>query len=187
MDELQREALPYEWIKSQTAFGAERRRREWLSWRVHLRRELARSPFCGVGAATLEIEYDENGAPRIVGSDIYIGVTHTSHYVAVMLSTSKCGIDMESVGRNFGRVAHKYLSEVDQSYPLALAIGWCTKEAAYKYGAITGVDFGRDIKILGINYQTGEVTLKLLDTPLTAHFTHLEEEKHVIVVMSYEL
>ncbi len=179
LDKLEGLVRPQEWAESEK-FGSPKRRCEWLSWRVHLRRELAHLPFCGVGA-DIEIEYSEQGAPRIVGGPIYIGVTHTSHFVAVLLSQSRCGVDMEHVGRNFGCVATRYLSEVEQSNPLALSIGWCAKEAAYKYAATPGLDFQRDITILGIDYQTGEVTLKLLDTHLTAHFTLLNEEQHIVV------
>ncbi|MDY3979820.1 MAG: 4'-phosphopantetheinyl transferase superfamily protein [Tidjanibacter sp.] len=121
------------------------RRNEWLSWRNIVRRE--------VGRCTLN--YTPQGAPLIVdpeGKVAFLSVSHTRRSVAVFLSKTPCGIDIESAERNFDRVAKRYIAPEEELLAAALgddfkAIVWCAKEALFKWGGRSGVDFLHDVRL----------------------------------------
>ena len=58
-------------------FLRERRRREFLTWRAVVRRELGDD---------VPIAYDEAGAPVVPGREVHIGVSHCPGRVAVCIS-----------------------------------------------------------------------------------------------------
>ena len=60
-------------------FLRERRRREFLTWRAVVRRELGDD---------VPIAYDEAGAPVVPGREVHIGVSHCPGRVAVCRAPS---------------------------------------------------------------------------------------------------
>ena len=66
-------------------FLRERRRREFLTWRAVVRRELGDD---------VQIAYDEAGAPVIRGREVHIGVSHCPGRVAVCISDASCAVDI---------------------------------------------------------------------------------------------
>lgn len=140
-------------------FGTERRRREALMWRYIVRRELG---------ADAEIEYDKDGAPQVVNREEYIGVSHSADFVAVIISHTKCAVDVERLNRNFERVAARYICpeewnlSCDKRLPAAV---WCAKEALYKFAGKRGLDFLRDVRILEANLEKGLMVGQIEDNP----------------------
>ena len=109
------------------AFGSERRRREYLTWRALVRRELGRD---------VHIAYDAVGAPVLENRPEHLSVSHCDGRVAVCLSLRRCAVDIEPVTRNFGRVLSRYMTPEEQALaddPLLPAAVWCAKETLYKY------------------------------------------------------
>ena len=126
-------------------FGSASRRCEALAWRAIVRRELG---------ADVTIGYDEYGAPIVDTPKIYISVSHSRDRVAVLFADSVCAVDIESVERDFGRVASRYLSDEEQQIAQAnglYAEMWSAKEALYKYYRKGGLDLVKDIVIREYN------------------------------------
>lgn len=135
-------------LRAAAAFVSCHRRREYLSWRVLL------YGYLGDGA---RVEYDANGAPRLVSHpDICLSVSHCRDMVAVALSERRCGVDMERLDRDFSKAAPRFLSEEERRLSddgrLAAAV-WCAKECLYKMYGHPGVDLLRDIRIEGADFR----------------------------------
>ena len=130
---------------------APRRRREYLTWRAMVRRELGRD---------VAISYAANGAPQ-VDCGVFISVSHSTDLVAVCIGDSPCAVDTEPLRRNFDRVKPRYLSAAEASLSddvrLAAAV-WCAKEALYKLARREGIDFLNDIRIVAIDFTAGTIT-----------------------------
>ena len=132
-------------------FGSLHRRREFLAWREIVRRIAGRG---------VEIGYDEWGAPQIIGSSLHIGVSHSSDHVAGIVSECPCAVDIESLSRDFGKVAARYLTTEERalsSHHDFLAATWCAKEALYKYYRRGGLNLLSDIRIAAVDFGRGEI------------------------------
>lgn len=132
-------------------FGSLHRRREFLAWREIVRR---------IAGRDVEIGYDEWGAPQITGSSLHIGVSHSRDHVAVIVSERPCAVDIESLSRDFGKVAARYLTTEERalsSHPDFLAAAWCAKEALYKYYRRGGLNLLSDIRIAAVDFGRGEI------------------------------
>ena len=104
-------------------FVREGRRREYLTWRAVVRRELG---------ADVRIAYDAAGAPVVDRDGVYVGVSHCRGRVAVCLSDVPCAVDIEPETRDFSRAAPRYMSPSELALSgdplLPAARGWtcCT-------------------------------------------------------------
>lgn len=134
------------------------RRAQWCTWRSIVRAELG---------AEVSLRYNSMGAPLLeqaVGKVAYISVSHSAEWVAVMFSTTRCGVDIESHQRNFSKVATRYITPEERETfaeeigPHFEAIVWSAKEAMYKYALTPGVDFTGDLLIVG--HDSGRKTLR---------------------------
>lgn len=132
-------------------FGSLHRRREFLAWREIVRR---------IAGRDAEVGYDEWGAPQIIGSSLHIGVSHSRDHVAVIVSERPCAVDIESLSRDFGKVAARYLTTEERAlspHPDFLAAAWCAKEALYKYYRRGGLNLLSDIRIAAVDFGRGEI------------------------------
>ena len=133
------------------AFGSERRRREYLTWRAIVRRELGRD---------VRIAYDAVGAPVLVGRGEHLSVSHCDGRVAVCISARRCAVDIEPVTRSFGRVRSRYMTSEEQALaddPLLPAAVWCAKETLYKYAGRRELDLLRDLRITEADLAAGRL------------------------------
>lgn len=126
---------------------------ERLAWRIMVREVLGRD---------ITISYSDSGAPSIQDSQYkYISVSHCADRVAVLLSQRPCGLDIELTGRNFDRVATRYMNPDEQtlaSTPTERAAVWCAKECLYKMAGISGLDLRLDIRIESIDLAAATIT-----------------------------
>lgn len=134
------------------AISSVSRRVEWLASKaIYL--ELALSG---------EISYNQNGAPVIPNG--YISISHSGDLVVLLYSRDRlCGVDVESIDRNFGRVATRFLSVEERDLCHAISISmsvdintiyarcWGVKEAVYKSLSRTDIEFSRDIIIKSLS------------------------------------
>lgn len=174
-DERDRQAV--EGITSPT------RRAERLAWRQLLREVSAEEE--------INIEYNSQGAPALaspirVGDSLYkyISVSHCRDRVVVALSSVPCGVDVEQLERNFGRVAEKYLSAEERELcaedeGLFLAKVWCAKETLYKMAQMSGLDFRRDIRLTAIDQ--GTIVGDVAHHSGVRMLVHRLGEKHIVV------
>ena len=162
-------ALPEERAEAEERFSTEGRRAEWLAWR-----SVVRELMCAEGFTTedFRIVYNECGAPEVRRADnsqilYYIGVSHCRARVAVVVSASPCGVDIEWADRNFERASSRYLSAaeraLEQNHPERVGGAvWCAKEAVYKYFSAQGVkypDFLNDIRVVASDLSRGVLRL----------------------------
>ena len=100
------------------------------------------------------LSHHDNGKPYLENNPVNISITHTQKYVAVILHEDEdCGIDIESLDRDFSAVEKKALSEDeiedldDEKRNEQLAIYWYAKEAVFKLLSRYSVDFAEQIEI----------------------------------------
>lgn len=152
------------------AFGSERRRREYLTWRAVVRRALG---------PDVRIGYDANGAPQLLDLSLHLSVSHCAGLVAVALSDAPCAVDAESAGRDFSRVCSRYLTPSEASLssdPLWPAVAWCAKETLYKYARRRELDLCRDLRLLEADLAGGRIVGRIGDgAPLPMRIDRMEE------------
>jgi len=100
------------------------------------------------------LSHHDNGKPYIENNAVNISITHTEKYVAVILhEENDCGIDIESLDRDFSAVEKRALSEdeiddlEDEKRNEQLAIYWCAKEAIFKLLSVYNLDFAEQIEV----------------------------------------
>ena len=106
-----------------------------------------------------------------------------------MLGDSPCGIDVERVDRNFGRVMSRYMTSAEASlsgqehWP---AVVWCAKEALFKMAGREGVDFKRDMELLSVEHcgiagrQEWILSARLFDCQVELRGVAIDAE-HILV------
>lgn len=104
----------------------ERRQVEWLLSRFLLYRMLNAYPI---------VCYTDYGKPYLANDSRCISITHSINMVAVMLSNTNVGIDIERIAPRATKVRHKFLTGkeldwccTDEQHVLV----WTVKESAYK-------------------------------------------------------
>lgn len=145
-----------EQIRAST-FRNERRRREYLTWRTLVRRELGHN---------IRIIYNELGAPVLPDGEAFVSVSHCPGRVAVCLSLNRCAVDIERVDRDFGRVAGRFLTADEAALsadPLWPGYVWCAKETLYKYAGRRNLDFLTDLRILSADLAAERLTGQIGD------------------------
>ena len=151
------------------------RRSEWLSWRAIVRRELVAATGCA--AQEIRIAYDEVGAPVVENSPVHVAVSHCKGSVVVALSDAPCAVDIESLGRNFWRVASRYMTGAEAalcSDPRWPAVLWSAKECLYKYAVRRELDLLRDLRIEQVDFGAGTLVGRIGDgAPLRLCFLFL--------------
>ncbi len=163
---------------------SDKRRREVRAWRSQLRMLLRELGF--ESDSKKEILYNDLGAPYIVDSPLFISVSHSSTHVAVMVSDSKCAIDIESMDRDFDRVASRYVSPrehglVDALGEAALPLIWSAKETLYKYAGRDALDMIHDLQIISVDREKSSLIGSI--TPHTEHITmhYSVNSRHIVV------
>ena len=171
---LERKASAEE-LSAVEGFSSASRRRERLAWRVLLREEL------GEG---YQIEYAESGAPQIVGARYrHISVSHSQTHVAVLLADRPCGVDIESLGRNFERIASRYILPEERELSTEQwwsATLWASKEALYKMAGKSGLELLHDLKIIRFDASSCNICAKICDEQV-AKLKLLMHEDQVVV------
>ena len=134
------------------------RQAEWLSWRAIVRREVCREFGCR--PAEIAIAYNETGAPVVEGAAVHAAVSHCRGSVAVGLSDAPCAVDIESLDRNFGRIASRYMTPAEQALsddPRWPAVVWSAKETLYKYAGRKELDLLSDLRVEQTDFSAGRL------------------------------
>ena len=148
----------------------DKRKQEWLAARLLL---------LHLDGPESYIDYNENGAPVLRNNRYNISISHSSCFVAIILSDKENpGIDIEyHSGRAF-KLRGKYISDKememfdllqDSSYNSINTLAtlcWCAKETAFKALWQTEVDFIKHLHILPFTLSgKGTFFLKETKTP----------------------
>ncbi|MFI3258786.1 MAG: 4'-phosphopantetheinyl transferase superfamily protein [Rikenellaceae bacterium] len=160
------------------ALKSAKRQREGASWRALLRRTLAKEEV------KKEIAYDSMRAPYLVGSKLYIGASHSSNKVAIVISDrGRCGVDIENLNRDFERVESRYTTQKEIALfegftpDYARALIWSSKEALYKAAGFEGVDMVGEVRIT--SYCDGVIKGEIRGVRFS--LSHFEIEGEVVV------
>lgn len=127
---------------------------EYLTWRAVLANYL--------GSVT-QIVYTEQGAPRLEGSDLYIGVSHTVDLVAVVVSDEACAVDVERKDRDVKRISERFLSASERemcSTNEDFITFWCARECYYKLRGDSSLSLLTDMRVTAYDTQRGFVTVE---------------------------
>lgn len=138
------------------------------------------------------LSHHDNGKPYLENNPINISITHTEKYVAVILhEENDCGIDVESLDRDFSAVEKKALSEdeiedlEDEKRNEQLAIYWCAKEAIFKLLSRYNVNFAEQIEVERFRVRgEGELEATFIDKNEDEEEFDLEYmtfDRHVLV------
>lgn len=136
-------------IKYIDSLSSLKRQSEVASWRDLLRSTLSTES---------DILYHSSGAPYIVDSGFFISVSHSSTRVALIISEHPCAIDIESLSRDFDRVASRYITHPELKLNPGCAplkpLLWSAKETLYKLSPLNGLDLLEDLHINNISDDT---------------------------------
>lgn len=158
--------------------GSVRRRREWLTWRALVRRELG---------AGVRIAYDEVGAPVVAGCEAHISVAHCPGRVALCISPNRCAVDIEPETRDCSRAADRFMSPGERTLsedPLLPLVVWCTKETLYKYAGRKGLDLLRDLRVEQVDLDGGTVRARIANAEPIHLGIHREEGFLAVCIFS---
>jgi 4'-phosphopantetheinyl transferase len=107
-----------------------------------------------------EIKSAPGRKPFIESNVFHFSIAHSGEYAAAIISKRyRVGIDIEYVQPNIGKVAHKFLNTVEQSFIshsqplLQQTVCWAAKEAVYKWHGEGGVDFKHHIHLQHFQVQ----------------------------------
>lgn len=180
-------------VETYSAFRAESRKRQWLAVRACINSVIGRK---------VNIHYDSIGRPLLTDDSLKcISISHADSYVAVVFSKNQhIGIDIESMGRNYKKVASRYVSAGEQamfeqhSVPEShyLPLAWCAKEAAFKALLLEDIDFVEDMQIVLLEnsdedlWSQGSLQVRYLPLQAIGTFCFAEMEDHFLVWGKYE-
>ena len=113
-------------------FKSEKRKKEFLACKLLLN-EI--SP-------NITITYNEFGVPELDNGQ-HISISHSKNLVAIIISKTKVGLDIEQISEKPLRLSSKFISK-DHHTPLSeekATLIWCCKEAIFKWHQKGNIDF----------------------------------------------
>lgn len=129
----------------------ESRRCEWLAARVLLEH---------LAGGFHEVKYDINGAPFIEDKNVYISISHTKGYAAVLIQDHPhAGIDIEQRSERVLKVQKRFINKkeeesIDSNNPIEqLLVYWCAKETLFKMIGEKEVDFLKHLHVHPFEYD----------------------------------
>ncbi|MDR1459823.1 MAG: 4'-phosphopantetheinyl transferase superfamily protein [Bacteroidales bacterium] len=162
----------------------EKRRKEWLTNRILLRRLLGEN---------FSMDYLPDGKPVLINPSCFLSISHSEDFVAVFISKHReVGIDIERIRENMGLLMHKFLlaeesQHIDASDNLLLHIYWGAKEAMYKMYSSRHPLFTEHLSLSCINRQKGtaigEIKKEGFHKTVSVFFRQIEDN---LLVCCYE-
>lgn len=137
-------------------FKSPQRRKEWLATRALLQS----TPHNGS-----KIVYNTNGAPQLSDGNKQISISHTKELIAIAISDTRVGIDIEHEERDALSITRLFLTEKEKmqfsndSKDEALRL-WTTKEAAFKLASENATVL-KEIETELTNEENGVYTYKI--------------------------
>jgi len=165
----------------------ENRKKQWLASRIILDKLSDNSKHL--------IVYKNNGQPFISDGIHQISISHTSKFVAVILSRFlKVGIDIEGIHPRILKIRHKFVSpsendfiEDDGNLLESLFLIWSAKEALFKMYGKGNIDFLENIHVKPFSIQANGVIQSVLSTKTVSQAYTLKYRKiadHLLVYVT---
>lgn len=136
--------------------SAEKRRQEHLASRVLLKELLGEE---------VQVDYHPTGAPFLPHQPLFISISHTKDYAAVILDESPTGIDIEYRSERILNIRNRFMnaeeiSGIDPVHEVEhLLIHWCAKETLFKIIAQEEVDFQKHLHIKPFPYSANGILI----------------------------
>lgn len=150
-------------------FTSDHRKLEWLSVRVLLYAMLQEDK---------RIEYSTEGKPYLSDHSLFISISHTKGYVAVILSpVAPVGIDIEQYGQRVQRVADRFIRPDEQIEPYlgdktwSMLLHWSAKETIFKCMENTDADLRKLCLSHFLPQEEGRFSVREYVTDLQQNFT----------------
>jgi len=147
-------------------FKSKKKKKEFLSSRLLLTELLPNDV----------ISYNTYGAPEVV-DDNFISISHSKNLVAIIVSKTKVGLDIEQISKKPLELSSKFISQNCHhllSEEKATLI-WCCKEAIFKWHQKGNIDFIADIKINPfIIKDEGQLIAEFKNQKLTLHYKKID-------------
>ena len=107
-----------------------------------------------------DLTYSSEGKPSL-SDGVYISITHSHEFSAIILSAKPVGIDIEEQRDKIIRIEDKFVSNREKEYLeqsenriKSLTILWGAKEALYKLYGTTGLSFKNHIDVAPFDLET---------------------------------
>lgn len=173
--------------KEQLSFESiinENRAKQWLVSRIVLN-EIS-------GSDELSVIYENNGRPLVNDGIHHVSISHTSRFVAVILSRYfKVGIDIEGIHPRILKIRPKFVSSDENLFlentdelTESLILIWSAKEALFKMDGRGNMDFRKNISVKPFVLQSdGEIfgTISKHDISLDFSLNYRIIQDHILV------
>ena len=166
-------------VASAMRFQNEKRRREHLAWRRIVRRELG---------AKVHIDYNDVGAPVVDVENRWISVAHGGESVAVAIADKPVGVDIESLSRDFDRVAPRYMTPEEMALSDDMhwsCYVWCAKEAMYKLYGRRGVELRGELRVESIDTRSLTISGGMANMAQAVVEISLHDDDIVVAVATF--
>ncbi len=165
----------------------ENRAKQWLVSRIILTQIS--------GNKELSIIYEESGRPLIKDENFHISISHTSKYVAVILSENlKVGIDIEGIHDRILKIRSKFVSAKEDLFLKEdifltenLILIWSAKEALFKMDGKGNMDFRKNISIKPFHLQQSGLIMGTISKNIFVHEFPISYQKiqdHMMVFVT---
>ena len=162
------------------------RKLHWLSTQLLLRHLLN-------SKKKIEIKYDQNGKPHLSNSSYQISISHSNKFVAIQLSKTYAGIDIQQIARKIERIAEKFMNTQEinslgeNNYIEQLYVYWGAKETLYKIYGKRALHFKENLLIEPFEYKgkgviKGCISIGKKKEIYSLHYEKIEEYMLVYVL-----
>ena len=160
------------------------RQKEWLAKRYVLKQ---------IFDHEVEIVKDKYGKPFIAGHDQYLSISHSHNRLAVILHTSKVGVDIQDRQQKIVRIAPKFIlqEQIDRmdkaSQVEQMHFFWGAKESMYKAYGKKQIDFKKHLLLDDIDLSMSTMQGRLLKDDINIEYTiHYEILDNYFLVYAIE-
>lgn len=181
-DELERQVVLKEKTRIRLeGMKSETHRRAFLSVRMLLKE---------MGFTDNDLHYDALGKPYF-DFPLFISITHSHHFAAIIISEERVGIDMELQREKIVRIADKFVKfenvflnkKNTPDYVRALTLVWGAKEAIFKIQNEKGISFKDHIEVASFSLYENKTQACLCFDDMVRNFeiNYLEIEGFSLV------
>ena len=116
-----------------------------------------------------DISYDVDGKPFI--KSIYISISHSKEFVAVIISDEKVGVDIESNSDKCFRIMQKFLG-TENEFPMKIdwktaQLIWNMKESLFKMMDFKEIDFKENLIVIPFSLNDNQTKIWIVKNELS--------------------
>ena len=165
----------------------QKKKLEWACSRMLLEQLTKRKDY--------QIIHNEYRKPLIKNSSLNISVSHSYHYLTIIISPYETGIDIELIQPKIKRVAEKFMNRDELSsigldnHLEKLYIYWCSKESLYKLYGKKKLLFKENISIAPFQYSqegivSGRIRIGFFDKSFQLKYEKINQFMLVYILNS---